>query len=446
MQEMKGVPVLGMLPELRRGVLGLIKRAQREHGDIVRVRLGPRTAVVLSHPALAREALIERKHVIQRSNLFEGGTPLTYILGLSLITTDGESWLAKRRTMQPVFHRARIAGMAAQMIDAGEHMLNQWQSLAERGAPVDLATQMKWVTLDIINRTMFSSHVLPQADRIGHVVETSLDYIGDRIRRPFQLPASWPLPKNRAFRAERAKLDEYLFGMIRDRRANPDQHDDLLEMLLGARDEETGLGMNDQQIRDEVTGIYGAGHETTAVALTWTWHCLNHNPAALARLHAELDSVLQGRRPQPGDLPNLPYTLAVFEESMRLFPPVPITARMAYEESELGGHPIRKGELVFIAIDNIHQHPVFWPQPEMFKPERFLPENKRTLDRSAYLPFLSGPHMCIGNHFALMEGQLLLAMMAQRFEVSELPNQIVTRHVAITMRPAHGLQVTLRKR
>jgi cytochrome P450 len=396
---------------------------------------------------LAQEALTTRKHILRRSDNFEGGTPLTYLLGLSLITIDGDSWLLKRRMMQPVFHRSNITAMGDKMQSAGEDMLERWSQLGP-DATVELTREMKLVTLDIINRTMFSYDVLREVDRIGGVVDSSLEFIESRAGNPFALPARWTIiPSHKKFWNERAKLDEYLFRMIRERRialAQGKRKNDLLEMLIEAQDVDTGERMNDQQVRDEVSGIYGAGHETTALALTWAWHAINKYPDILAKIRVEVDAL--GHDVQATDLPNLPYTLAVIEETMRLYPPVPLTVRAAFEQTELGGSPISQGDLLFIAIRNIHRHPAYWPDPLEFRPERFLPENKASLNRNAYMPFLTGPHMCIGNHFALMEGHLLLAMMAQAYDVTESPQQSDEGKTTITMRPKYGLPVKITPR
>ncbi|MCW1970983.1 MAG: cytochrome P450 [Anaerolineae bacterium] len=451
--KVKGNPVLGSMLAFRKSPIDFLESAWKAHGDAFIASLGPRKLVVVSHPKLASEVLIERKHTFKRSNIFEGGTPLTYVLGLSLITTDGESWLAKRRLMQPIFHRQRIAGMGDTMVAAGQLMLANWEKHSTNPAALNFSEEMKTVTLDIINRTMFSTNVLPEIDKIGQTIDNSLTWISGRITNPIQLPARWPTPANRRFWGNRALMDAYLYKIIRDRRAEVDagrrtqETSDLLDMLLAARDEDTGAGMNDEQVRNEVAGIYGAGHETTAIALTWTWHMLNQHPEALAKLQAEVDRVLEsGRAPTMADLPNLPYTLACIEETMRLYPPVPLTVRVAYEDTQLDGIDVPKYTASLIAIRNIHRHPDFWPDADTFKPERFLPENKSKLNRNAYMPFLTGPHMCIGNHFALMEGQLLLAMIARHYVVRETPNQTVTPQVAVTMRPKGGLWVTLEKR
>jgi cytochrome P450 len=443
----KGEPIFGVFREFRRDALSFLEQGWLTYGDHFVTKLGPMPLHVVSDPLLAQEALTTRKHVLRRSQRFEGGTPLTYILGLSLITIDGESWLIKRRMMQPVFHRSNITAMGDKMQSAGEAMLERWSELPTDAA-VELTKEMKLVTLDIINRTMFSYDVFREVDRVGGVVDSALDFIAGRAGNPFALPARWTIiPSHKKFWAERAKLDDYLFRMIRERRAalaGGEQKNDLLEMLIEAQDADTGERMNDQQVRDEVSGIFGAGHETTALALTWAWHALNKHPDVLAKLRAEVDEL--GHAVQASDLPNLPYTLAVIEETMRLYPPVPMTIRVAFEQTELGGNPIPKGDLVSIAIRNIHRHPAYWQNPLEFRPERFLTENKASLNRNAYMPFLSGPHMCIGNHFALMEGQLLLAMMVQKYDLTTSPEQSDEGKMAITMRPKYGMPVRIAAR
>jgi len=400
---------------------------------------------VISDPRLAEELLVEKKHIFQRAKMVKGGTPLAYMLGTSVLTIDGELWLSKRRMLQPIFHKQRLQNMTQQMVDGGAKMLTRWNSLPDEQV-LNLGEEMKLVTLDIINRTMFSVNVLPEVERIGHSVDIGLHYISDRTRMLIPIPDTWPTPANLAFKQALASLDEYLYRVISERRASAEHPGDLLDMLLVARDEDTGKGMNDEQVRNEVASIYGAGHETTAVALSWAWFALNQNPEVLAKLQQEIDRVLQGRQLETSDLPNLPYTQAVFEETLRLYPPVPMTVRNSEEDTQVGEYDFPKNTLTAISIYNIHQHPDYWKDPQKFSPERFLPENKASLNRVAYIPFLTGPHLCIGNNFALMEGTLLLAMMAQRYELKLLPDQEVTRDVAITMRPKGGLQVQLLRR
>src|SRR5215216_3018080 len=290
----KGEPIFGIFREFRRDALAFLENSWRSYGDHFVTKLGPMPLHVISNPLLAQETLTVRKHVLRRSDNFEGGTPLTYILGLSLITIDGESWLMKRRMMQPVFHRANIAAMADKMQAAGEALLQRW-ALLPADETVELTREMKLVTLDIINRTMFSTNVLVEVDRVGSVVDSALEFITPRAGNPLALPARWTIiPAHKKFWDERAKLDEYLFRMIHERRvalARGEHKNDLLEMLLEVQDADTGESMNDQQVRDEISGIYGAGHETTALALAWAWHALNKYPEVLANIRAEVDAL-----------------------------------------------------------------------------------------------------------------------------------------------------------
>ena len=444
----KGRWLIGNLPEFRNDPIPFLDQSWRTLGDIFKFDIGPRAFYVISSPEMARQVLVEGKHKYHRGRNFDGGTPLTILLGLSLLTTDGESWLSKRRTMQPIFHRQRIVKMGDTMSGAGERMLQRWQ--ARTNHEIELSEEMKLVTLDIINRTMFSADVMGEVDTVGSVVDIGVHYITGRVSALLPAPMSWPTPNNRRFQKAKALLDDYLYRIIRERRANfangGEAKGDLLDMLLEAKDEETGEGMNDEQVRNEVATIYGAGHETTALALTWTWYALAQNPEVLRKLQAEVDTVLEGRTPTMADLPKLPYTLQVFEESMRFYPPVPFTVRLAEEATELDGYPLPNGAFVMINIHNMHRHPQYWERPEEFWPDRFAAENKTKNNRAAYMPFLTGPHMCIGNNFALMEGQLLLAMMAQKYEMELLPGQRIEKEATVTMRPKYGMKMKLVER
>ena len=448
--QLRGWPLIGNAPQLQKDAIGTIDQAWKDLGDVFQLMIGPNASVVVSHPKLAEDILIEGKHLFQRPKTFDGGTLLTLFLGDSVLTVDGDSWLMKRRLMQPIFHRQRIVTMGDKMTSAMSNMIERWQKLPQDQV-LNLPEEMKLVTLDIINRTMFNVNVLPEVDKIGHVVDVGVHFMNRYAQSPVRLPLSWPLPSHNKFHDAKATMNNFLDKVISERRAkrqaHPDIHTgDLLDMLLEARDEETGMGMSDEQVRSEVATIYAAGHETTALALTWTWYALMQHPDKLKRLQDEVDSVLQGHTPTMADLPRLPYTLATLEESLRLYPPVPITVRMANEDAEVGGYTVKKNTLVVIAVNNIHRHPNFWPRPESFEPERFLPENKALLNRHAYMPFLVGPHLCIGVNFALMEGQLLLAGMAQKYTMTLEPGQTIFKEQAVTMRPKFGMYVRLEAR
>lgn len=447
----KGWPVLGNALAFRRDSVGFLEQSWRQLGDLYGVNVGGRRFMILSDPELTRQILIEGKHIFKRSNRFDGGTRLTLALGHSLLTTDGEPWLIRRRMMQPIFHRQRLQAMGAMMVAAGVQMLERWQ---EAGADtIYLDQEMKLVTLDIINRTMFSTDFVAASEYVAPAVEEGVRYVLKYFDNPFALPRHWPTPANRRFARNFATLDAYLYGIIRQRRAALEgqtgadaQPADLLDMLIAARDEETGEGMTDAQVRNEVATVFAAGHDTTASGLTWAWYALSQHPAVLHKLQAEVDRVLGGRTPTIADLPNLPYTQQVFEETLRLFPPIPYTVRLAYEATTLGGYAFAKDAAVLLAIYNMHRHPDYWERPEEFWPERFAAGAQPKKQNPAYLPFLSGQHQCVGYHFALMEGTLLLAMMAQHYALTLAPGQQIVRDRSLALWPRGGMKMQLSKR
>ncbi|MDP3767798.1 MAG: cytochrome P450, partial [Dehalococcoidia bacterium] len=255
-----------------------------------------------------------------------------------------------------------------------------------------------------------------------------------------------PTPTNLRFRRAMRTLDDIVYGMIEARRNNGADKDDLLSMLLEARDEETGEGMSDKQLRDEVFTMFTAGHETTAAALAWTWYLLSQHPEAEGRLHNELGSVLSGRTPGLDDLQRLPYTRMVIEETLRLYPPVWSIGRMALREDTVLGYRIPAKGQVLLSSYVTHRHPEFWDEPERFDPERFAPERAASRPRYAYFPFGGGPRQCIGNEFAMMEAQLALATLAQRYRLRLVPGQVVEPEPAVTLRPRHGVMVTVEAR
>ena len=444
----RGFPIIGNIPGFRSNQHIFLRDLWQDYGDLASMKIGPFTVLVISHPDLVQEVLVEKNRQFLKVES-DPNTPrgLKLILGDGLLTNaEHDSWLSQRRMMQPMFHRRRISAMGDKMVAATERMLTIWDDKARQGETVEIHDAMMHVTMDIITRTMFSMDITSDAAEAGHAVTVSAKFVSARGQNPLKPPLSWPTPANREFRRSKHELDSLMYRIINERRASGGTKDDLLDMLLEARDEETGEGMNDTQLRDEVVTIFAAGHETTSNALTWTLYLLTQNPAVMQRLHQELDSVLGGRTPTLDDLKDLPYTLMVLEESMRLMPPVPFYPRISVPGASLAGHTFSVGTPLLIAINNIHQHPDFWPDPTRFDPERFHPEHRAVTHRLAYMPFGAGPRLCIGNNFALMEGQLLLAMMAQRFDLELVPGQQIEPEVAITMRPRYGINMRLKAR
>ncbi len=438
------ITALTRIPRFRRNELAGFRRGWETHGDLYHLKLGRRDIWVCSHPDLIHEVLVAGRDVWRRINELPDGRSfgLKMALGEGLLTTDGEEWQWRRRIVNPAFHRQRIDAMVGTMFECGERMLARLDMAADTGETVDLLDHMKLVTQDIISRTMFSADIIGDADRIGHAVDEALQYVARRSRALVTVPAGWPSPAARRFANAMTDLDGAIYGAIASRRESGDSGDDLLGMLLEAVDSETGNRLSDEQVRNEVATVYGAGHETTANALTWAWHELMQAPHVLEELQAELDA---GSHDGPA-MATLPYTRMVLEETLRFRPPVPMNGRFAMAEAELGGYEVAAGAIALLVVNNVHRHPGFWENPERFDPTHFAPTARAERHRYAWSPFGAGPHLCIGNNFAMLEGTLLLAMMAKRFTFA--PETPLPRRpaVAVTMKPRGGLPVTVQRR
>lgn len=442
--EARGGLLLGSLRDLQRDFLGTLTKGFDEHGDIVRYRLASRVGHAVAHPDFVHEVLVSRSREFLKPRKDKG---LGLLLGAGLVTNDDyDSWLSQRRMMQPIFHRQRIDALADDMTAAGEELLSRWEKFAASGRPVDMAAEMSRVTMEIITRTMFGENAPGQADKVSASLGVASHFVNDRLKNPLALPLKIPTPANRAFLDSNRTLDEIIYGIIRRRRASGEKRGDLLDMLTEARDEETGEGMSETQIRDEVLTIFAAGHETTANALTWTWYLLARHPQVMKRLQQEADSVLADRTPTAADIPNLKYVAQVFNESLRLYPPVPMVARRVDQATHLAGYQLPKDSLVFMSIYHIHRHRGLWDEPDTFDPDRWLPERGKRAHQLSFMPFGAGQRLCIGNHMALMEGALLLAQIARRYEPRLVSSHPAVPEVGVTMTPKNGLRMTIRPR
>jgi cytochrome P450 len=435
---------LGLLREVRDQPLRLFLECAERYGDVTRLRFATVTAHVIRGPANIQHVL--QTHSRNYGKQTRGFQKLRLVLGQGLLTSEGDFWLRQRRIAQPAFHRTRIAGFAGEMVRAAEESGARLAEAARSGAVVDVAAEMMRLALQIVSRTLFSSDVSDDADRIGGALNTLLRQANDRMRSAFDVPLSIPTPANLRFLRARRTLDTLVLQLIAERRKAGGDAPDLLGMLMSARDEATGEAMTDRQLRDEAMTILLAGHETTAVALSWTWMLLSQHPAEARALHAELAEVLAGRAPSLADLPRLPRTLAVIEESMRLYPPAWIIGRSVVEDDALSGYRIPGGSIVLLSTYAAHRDPRIFENPEAFDPERFLRRPESQLPRFAYFPFGGGPRICIGNAFALMEAQLVLACLAQRFRLDLVPGHPVDPEPSITLRPRHGMRMTVHAR
>ena len=437
-----GVPLLGHLRTFKRTPLETMSGWWRQYGDALRFRLGPKTLHLFSHPDLAEEILVQQADRFVK--VYDPRQPvgLALVLGNGLVTSSGEVWKRHRRIIQPVFHRSRMAAMADRMAQVGEQRITGWAD--HEGHPVDIAVEMMQLALEVISQTMFTVSMAQHIDQISHALRVSLKYAFDSFHNPLRLPSWVPTQRNREFRSVMQFMDGLIYGLLAERRRTGATHGDLLDLLLQARDEETGIGLTDQELRDEALTIFAAGHETTANALAWTWYLLATHPEAKARFYEEVDRVLQGRTPNADDLQHLPYTRAIFDESIRLYPPAPAVQRKAATSTTVGGLPLPAGALVLVGTYNLHRHPAFWPNPDQFLPERWL-DGEQPAARYAYLPFGAGPRACVGIHFASLEGPLLLALIGRRYDL-QLAQETVEPELMVTLRPKGGVRMRLQSR
>ncbi len=414
----------------------------RRHGPIARMSLwgGLVQSQLVTDPAIAHAVLVEQ------SDAFMKGLALSYfmkpMLGDGLLSSEGAFHRKQRRMLAPSFMPKRLADYATTIADRSEAA----QRTLRDGASVDVNTLMMRLTLEIVGATLFGAEVGAEAEEVHGALTDAMAQMSRMVRSVIPIPPTWPTPGNRRGLRAVARLDRIIYGLIEERRRAGGERHDFLSMLLAARDE-AGGAMTDKQVRDEAMTIFLAGHETTANALTWTFYLLAKHPAVRDRLERELDAHLGGRTPTLADLAKLPYAMMVFKEAMRLYPPAYVIARRALRDVDIEGRHIPKGNLVVINIIGMHHDPVLFPDPERFDPERFTPEAEKALPKNAFLPFGAGPRVCIGNHFALMEGHLALATLAQRVRF-ELPPSAPPAEMEplVTLRPRGGMPMTAHRR
>ncbi|MFL5756380.1 MAG: cytochrome P450, partial [Chloroflexota bacterium] len=396
-------------------------------GDLVPVRLGPFRAHMAFGPREIEELLLARAADVRKS---VGTRMLIPLVGHGLLTAEGEEWLGRRRLVAPAFHRQQVAGYADTMLRYADDAAGGWRG----GQRIDVHAELTALTLRIAARVLFDADVTPQIAQISRIGTEIQDFYFDRYASVrFLLPTWVPTPGNRRLRRGIRRLDAIVYGIIRERDPEDDRGD-VLSLLVRARDER-GQALTQQQIRDEVMTLLLAGHETTALALTWAFVLLDRNPEARDRLEAELASVLGTRPATLADVPSLPYTNAVANETLRLYPPAYATGREALRDIDIGGTRIRKRHVVFASMYATHRDPRFFPEPDRFRPERWLDGLEKRLPRGAFVPFGLGPRKCIGSSFAMLELALVLATIARRWRFAITAPEIPLKP-GVTLRPA----------
>ena len=458
------LPVVGQAFRYLRDPIGFMQQAAA-YGDLVTLSVKPALLYLVTHPDLIRDIVVTHHRKVGRGPNTE---VLKWVMGDSLVTADGADHLQQRRMMQPQFHHSRVDGYGALMQQyAAQHSAN-WHD----GQRIDAAQEMGDLTLRIVVKTLFGLELPADAGRLGAAFEFTNNYLVTRVNQPPRLRHllhRLPLPYSRRFRQARARLDHIIFNLIAQRRQYPDRiapdgidgdrsdgdgsaaasNDDLLSLLLRASFEDDAgqpAPLTDQQVRDQTITLFAAGHETTAVSLTWTWDLLATHPEIQARFHQELDAVLGGRPPTLDDLPNLPFTDRILTESLRLYPSIWFWSRMAFQTFALGGYDIPAGA-VLAAPQLIVQRDARWfDDPLSFQPDRWTPEFRQQLPRYAYYPFGGGPRQCIGEGFAWMEAKLILATIGQQWAMRHDPRHRIKMLPLISLRPKGGMPMYLERR
>jgi cytochrome P450 len=427
----KGHPIVGNAPELMADALGTLVRCYRDHGDVVRLRMPGVKAFLISRPEHIQYMLTDNARNYIRGKSFD---PFRPILHESILTTSGEQWKRFRKLAQPAFHHTAIEGMATMMAECARDMGDDWVARAESKEPFDVAAQMHSLTLRVIGHALFGIDLHGEANaEFSESVRIGIENAGDRMN-VFRIPDVVPTAKNRRFKKASEFFDNAIRTMVEERRASGELGTDLLGMLLAARDEDTGEGLSDDHVRNEVLTYLVAGHETTATTLTWCFYLLSKHPLAARRLDEELAEVLGGRAPTVDDVPRLPYLSQVIDETMRLYPAAFLTSREAVSEDNIGGYTIPTGAWVMASPYVTHRRPDLWENPEGFDPDRFSAERSEGRHSCAYFPFLAGPHKCIGQPLSLLEMRIVLAVLWQRFRLDLAPGFEPEIEALITLR------------
>lgn len=442
----RSLPLLGSVPFLSRdGLINFAMAEWKRLGDVFRMQVGPRTLVALAIPEAIERVLASNRENYVKGKTYDGMRLLT---GDGLLTLEGDAWLQRRKMEQPAFHRESIRKLTAVMTRVTDETLQRWRTRFPQGGTFEAHQEMLRLTLEVVGETLFGQPLgEANTEASGQAFTDALHQISSRSNSALQLPLSVPTPGNLRFKKALKLLDEQVYRIIANARAQKD-HDarpSLLGMLLDAKDA-SGQGLTDRELRNEVITLFLAGHETTALLLTWGFTLLGKHPEVVAKMRTEVDTVLGGRLPTTEDIPKLSYVRQVVDEILRLRSPTFAVARDTVADDVLAGFRVRAGEVVVPMSYLAHRHPKYWENPDAFVPERFAPENTRGRNQWAYFPFSLGPRMCIGNVFSLVESQVVLSLLLQRTEFELVPGVEAQPDAQITLRPTAPVNVRFRWR
>lgn len=427
-----------------RDPLAFQSQARERFGDVFRFRVGPLVNHFVYHPEHVRRVLHDHQKNYLRGWHYR---ILRKLFGDNLTVSEGAFWLRQRRLAQPAFHRQRLPEYANVMVEAACALVERWQAGGPEAKQIEARREMSHLTLAITSRTLFDRDASHEADEVGSAFRAMGQYFEQVFSHPVSTPPRWvPTPGNRRFNKAVATLNQVVTAIIHERRRDQADRGDLLSMLIQARDEETGEQMTDEQLRSEILNFLLAGYETTATALTWTWYLLASHETVRKRVCEEIQTVMGDRLPTAADAAQLHLTRAVIQESLRLYPPVWALPRRAVADDEIGGYRIPAGSTVVLCPYITHRHPAFWDSPEEFDPGRFTPERIAGRAKGAYFPFLGGPHLCIGQEFALLAMQLVVARVLQAFDIGILPGQNIRPTASLGLWPNAPVWLTVSSR
>ncbi|AFZ23787.1 cytochrome P450 [Cylindrospermum stagnale PCC 7417] len=431
--------LMGVVSEYTRNPIGFMSECAKEYGDIVYWQWPLLSFYQLNHPDHIEEVLVKKNNLFSKHLSLQ---ILQRMFGNGLLSSEGDFWQRQRRLTQPAFHRDRIFSYGEVMVDYTNRLLTNWSD----GKIIAIHEEMMHLTLEIVAKTLFGAEVT-EVETVEKIMQISMAYFDDRNNNflLFVIPDWVPLPHNLRFQKAAQQFDEIIYPIIQRRRESGEDQGDLLSMLLQMQDE-NGNRMSDKQLRDEAVTLFIAGHETTALAISWGWYLLSQHPEIEQKLHVELQTVLAGRTPTFADLPQLPYTDRVIMEIMRLYPPAWAMVRTALEDCEIAGYPVRAGDSMIMSQWIMHRDSRYFDQPEVFNPDRWEGDLAKRIPTFAYFPFGGGPRICIGQSFAKMEAVLLLATISQKFRLTLMPDQEITPWPAFSLRPKYGMKMLLNQR